>query len=148
METADIFWPPEGIEINGYFFSDPQETTDFWARKNNCELNPAPVQLEDKTPEDSSTVTLFNYSSCDEDVEVMYYRIENGGHTWPSGSFPGGSWPEFLGHVNRDVNANAEIWNFFIRKHTGYCKHLDRSAKGLLRNRCCTFTPILFQIAL
>jgi hypothetical protein len=35
--------------------------------------------------------------------------VIHGGHTWPDAAF---SVPKF-GNTNRDINANAEIWNFF-----------------------------------
>lgn len=118
--TEDIFFPPEGIEVNGYVFSNPKETTDFWARQNNCSPDPLSKDLKDVVTDDNSTVTRFKYIGCDDRTEVLYYRVNNGGHTWPQGSFPGGTWPEFLGPVNQDISASAEIWDFFARNpHPG-----------------------------
>jgi polyhydroxybutyrate depolymerase len=123
--TADIFWPPEGVEVNGYVFANPRKTPAFWARQNNCSSDPVVTKLKDRDKNDNSTVTLFEYPSCDSDAEVLYYRINDGGHTWPGGSWPGGDpVPEFLGPVNRDINASAEILNFFTRNpHPSLSKH-------------------------
>jgi len=114
--TEDLFWPPEGAEWkNGeYIFLDPQETIAFWADKNGCASEPIVTDIEDAVSDDSSTVRLYDYPDCD-GVETKYYNVLNGGHTWPSGSFPGGEWPDFLGFVNQDIDASAEIFAFFAR---------------------------------
>jgi hypothetical protein len=63
--------------------------------------------------DDNSTVTRFEYVNCDDDTEVWFYRINNGGHPWP-GSAPVPGW-EFLGPTNQDISASTEVWDFFAR---------------------------------
>ena len=107
--TADPIVPFEG---DGVLFSNTSNTPAFWAAQNNCDLTPEVIEIEDSVSSDSSTVTLFKYSNCDNDTEVLFYQINNGGHSWPGG----GALPSFLGNVNRDINASSEIWNFFNRQ--------------------------------
>ena len=113
--TDDLYWPPEGVEVGGYIFSNPKNTIDYWTNNNNCLEDEAITELEDIVGDDSSTVTVYSNLGCDSDTETFYYDIKGGGHTWPGGSFPGGAWPEFLGPVNRDISANNEMWSFFER---------------------------------
>ncbi len=41
---------------------------------------------------------------------MIFYKIYNGGHTWPGAGLPG---YENEGNVTGDINANVEMWNFF-----------------------------------
>jgi polyhydroxybutyrate depolymerase len=44
--------------------------------------------------------------------EVVFYRIEEGGHTWPGQR----SWsPPFLGRCSRTIEATSVIWGFFAK---------------------------------
>ena len=93
---------------------------DAWRDSNNSVGDPIITQLPNLNTQDGSTVTMIQYidgdhyetSSGDKrPAEVLFYRIEGGGHTWPSGM----DHPAFLGNVNRDINATEEIWKFFSR---------------------------------
>ncbi len=110
--TADRFWPPDGAEAGPYVWANPQETTDFWGRQNNCSPEPRSEDLEDVDEQDGSSVTLLTYTACDVDSEVLYFRVRNGGHAWPGGSRPSST---FFGIVNRDISATAEIVEFLLR---------------------------------
>jgi len=44
-------------------------------------------------------------------VEVHFYGVNGGGHTWPGGAE---TWPKFLvGRTSRDIHATRIIWDFF-----------------------------------
>ncbi len=50
-------------------------------------------------------------------ADVVFYRVEGGGHTWPSGRQ---YLPErWVGKTNRDVNASEVIWRFFSEHPMG-----------------------------
>jgi hypothetical protein len=96
------------------------EVIDAWRDSNNSVGDPIITQLPNLNTQDGSTVTMIQYidgeryetnSGDKRPAEVLFYRIEGGGHTWPSGM----NHPEFLGNVNRDINATEEIWKFFSR---------------------------------
>jgi polyhydroxybutyrate depolymerase len=87
------------------------ETIDFWRRRNNCTAEPTAEAVLDPT-RDRMRVIKTSWENCEFDP-VLLYRIEGGGHTWPSGSQ---YLPRFLvGPVNRDIDAATEIWQFFAR---------------------------------
>jgi polyhydroxybutyrate depolymerase len=108
--TADPLIPYAGRP--GAFPPAP-ETPSFWAEQNSCSPNPLSEDIDDVVTDDNSTVTRFEYVNCDDDTEVWFYRINNGGHPWP-GSAPVPGW-EFLGPTNQDISASTEVWDFFAR---------------------------------
>lgn len=62
----------------------------------------------------SESVTLTSYLGCDDDVEVGFYTIEGGGHTWPGSTVfaetPG------TGFTTMEIDANVIAWEFFERQ--------------------------------
>ena len=64
------------------------------------------------TADDGTRVERESYGPGQEGTEVILYRIEGGGHTWP-----GRPWTlSWLGKTTRDIVANDLIWDFF-EKH-------------------------------
>lgn len=103
--TADEVVLYEGSE----FYSSIPDLMDFWAIKHGCATDKTEENLPDDRPSDGSTVTKITYSNCE---DVVLYRINEGGHTWPDGAID-------IGSTNRDINATALIWQFFsTRQHT------------------------------
>jgi hypothetical protein len=102
---------PQGLNVQIPGFGTAPETPAFWVDQNNCHGDTIIIELPDVNPNDGSTVTRIDYTGCDDNTEVLFYRINNGGHGWPGGSpsFP------FIGNTNYDINASSEIWNFFKR---------------------------------
>ncbi|MEL6867843.1 MAG: T9SS type A sorting domain-containing protein [Bacteroidota bacterium] len=88
------------------------EIVDAWVARNGCNTIADTVALPDIDPTDNSTVRLLSYSDCDDETEVVFYIVDNGGHTWP-GTFP----ILMLGNTNQDFSASATVWDFF-NKHT------------------------------
>ncbi|MCH7763397.1 MAG: hypothetical protein IIB95_06595, partial [Candidatus Marinimicrobia bacterium] len=84
------------------------ETIDFWLEKNDCALPADTVSLPDLDPTDGCTVEKISYNNCSENSSFIFYKIQGGGHHWPDAAFNWGA-----GNLNRDINANVEIWNFF-----------------------------------
>ncbi|WP_343486284.1 PHB depolymerase family esterase [Allomuricauda sp. d1] len=82
----------------------------FWANANGCESTPMVTDLPD-TEDDGTTVQVYEYPSCNGQASVQLYRIEGGGHTWPSGQ-------ELLsevlvGRTSKEFVACDVIWDFF-----------------------------------
>ncbi len=102
--TADPTVPYNG----GGAFTPIEDVIDFWVAFNNCDTTPSISVLPDINTSDSSTVELFNYTNGDDDSEVIFYKITNGGHTWPSAIVDIPS-----GNTNKDFNASEVIWEFF-----------------------------------
>jgi polyhydroxybutyrate depolymerase len=105
LGTADPLVPFEGGEPGWY--SGP-ETVDFWIEHNQCSSAVDTLSLPDFDPFDDCTATLFPYSGGVEGTQVIYYRIEGGGHKWPSGF-----WYSSYGAMNFDIHGSQVIWNFF-----------------------------------
>ena len=107
--TADAVVP-----YNGTFGIPPiEETMTWWANENDCNAAPSFTAIPDTDPNDGSTAEEYLYGDCDEESNVVFYKIINGSHTWP-GAFP---IPEF-GVTNQDVHASSTIAEFF----SNYCQ--------------------------
>lgn len=84
-----------------------------WAEHNGCAKTET-EELEDKDPKDGCKVKVTRRTEGRDGSEVVLYRIEGGGHTWPGGTQ---YMPErAIGRVCRDFDAAETIWTFF-KKH-------------------------------
>jgi polyhydroxybutyrate depolymerase len=81
-------------------------TADFWAARNGCGA-PSETALPD-TANDGTTVTRFTYACSGN--QVILYRIEGGGHTWPGST---GNAPRFAGPISQEIDANEIMLDFF-----------------------------------
>lgn len=104
--TEDNIIPFYGGETGWYA---AEETLDFWTEINFCS-NPDTVLMPDLDPQDDCTVEKITYQ-CNDGGGVTFFKILNGGHTWPSSTYPLN--PAIVGNTNYDINASVEIWNFF-----------------------------------
>jgi polyhydroxybutyrate depolymerase len=86
----------------------------YWTNLNGCNEADT-VSLPDLDVSDGCTVDKMTYKDSSNTVRVVFYKVINGGHTWPGGdaeyfkSHPLGP----VGKLSSDINANEEIWNFF-----------------------------------
>ena len=78
----------------------------FWRSNNGCDGDPIVEEWPNSNLNDGSTVTMIQSTGCNTRGEVLHYRVNNGGHTWPGS-------PLNIGVTNQDINASAEIWRFF-----------------------------------
>jgi len=103
--TDDDIVPFNGIAL----FSPPiPDLVDFWVNHNNCQTPADTIPLPDINMDDMSTVNLLKYENGDDDAEVWFYIVENGGHTWPGAAI---DLPNNV--TNRDFLASVHIWDFF-----------------------------------
>lgn len=120
--TEDPFNPVDGNDDVPPISATPS----FWASNNNCSADPKVTELQDKVEADNSTVTLIDYTGCDES-DVVFFRINNGGHPWPGG----GLIPPFLGNQNFDINSSDLMLKFFQRnKHPNIALHHGAAESG------------------
>jgi polyhydroxybutyrate depolymerase len=78
-----------------------------WARIDGCRSGPNARVI-------SEHVTLLTYTRCDRRAEVHFYRVSNGGHTWPGASEPAAS-QAGPGLTTQEINASRILWDFFER---------------------------------
>ncbi len=103
--TEDAVFPwYGGIFSNAIRFS-VSATLDTWKALNRCRGEPAVDTLPDRF-DDGTTVWTRSWTDCGGNAEILFYGVENGGHTWPSG--PG---PFPPGLVTREIS-NKEIVEF------------------------------------
>ncbi len=114
--TSDPLVPFNGGEIKIFRKSrgtiiSSDEAFKFWSVQNKCSSLPSKDLLPDNDPEDGTRVEKYWYSACKDGSDVIFYKILNGGHTWPSGRQYLNE--KLIGKTCKDINACDEIWNFF-----------------------------------
>jgi polyhydroxybutyrate depolymerase len=101
------------VNYNGTIGIPPVDTTiQWWVNFNNCTAPVVTTIIPDVSLADSSNVIKYYYGNGNNGSEVTFYKIFNGGHTWP-GALP---IPPF-GFTNSDIEASVIIGDFF----KGYC---------------------------
>jgi len=98
------------VNYNGSaFFLSMDELIEHWVNHNNCNTTPTVYDIPDINTDDGSTVEHRVYRDGDAGVNVEFFSIDGGGHTWPGAPLNIG------GGTNRDINASYEIWKFFSK---------------------------------
>ncbi len=106
MGDADLVVPFQGGEVNccgGWTIAPAGDTMQRWAAHAGCDGDGRTKDVEDH-------VERTTWSGCDGDVEVQYYVIRGGGHTWP-----GAPDTSQLGPTNQEIDASKVMWDFFKR---------------------------------
>ncbi|MBL1215591.1 MAG: prolyl oligopeptidase family serine peptidase [Ignavibacteriae bacterium] len=89
------------------------ETIDFWVQNNNCNPFYTSVMLPDVDTTDGCTVEKRTYKDFSNNAQIEFYRVIDGGHNPPGANpHPDYRWSN-EGNINRDINFNSELWNFF-----------------------------------
>jgi len=100
--TEDTTVPIEGFKS----WPSVDQILQYWVEYNNCVEVDSTI-LPDVDPKDGCTVEMISYTNCTNNSSVIYYKVIDGGHTWPGARKTG------FGKTNQDFNASVEIWNFF-----------------------------------
>ena len=73
-----------------------------YARRNGC-------TAEKQLPEQGQ-VTGWHDTGCNQNADVIFYTIADGGHSWPGGD----PLPEFIvGKTSQEIDATRAMWQFF-----------------------------------
>ena len=101
--TDDPIVPYEGSE----WTSSVDETINFWIEVNETFTEPE-VTVWDPTEEDSTRVVRYVYGGGKGGADVILYKVEGGGHLWPSGPqyYP----PSVIGYNTYHIDASEKIW--------------------------------------
>ena len=111
--TADPEVPYQGGAMNNPAVTPivaVDTAVQYWVNNNQCKTAEPVVNIPDTVQRDSSTVELYKFTNCDCDADVYFYKIINGGHTWPGVPVP--LFPQ-LGNANEDIHASYLLWDFF-----------------------------------
>ncbi len=118
LSTRDPLVPYEGGEVTAILpflkrgrVVSAHALRDFWVRRNGCSAGAQRSETPDRTTADNSTAVRESFGSCADGAEVILYRMEGAGHTWPGGKQYLSPW--LIGTTNRDIGATALIWEFF-----------------------------------
>ena len=79
----------------------------YWVKFNACSSVPVYDSVPDINKSDNCWAKHYTYNSSSSGSTVEFYKIMNGGHTWP-----GSAVYQPYGNVNKDFNACEEIWRF------------------------------------
>lgn len=89
------------------------ESVDYWLQANQCAAIPDETLIAQRTDDQPMNVWRETYGGGLDDSEVVLYRVEGGGHTWPGGEQYA---PEFLiGKTCRAFSATDHIGEFLLR---------------------------------
>jgi polyhydroxybutyrate depolymerase len=90
-----------------------EDAVQFWAKADGCDDKPTVTRLRNTVLLDGTNTQMTQYTGCQDDSEVMFYKVNNGGHTWPGGLQYLGE--RVIGRTSRDFDATEVIWDFFSR---------------------------------
>ena len=97
------------VSLNGGEYSlSAGQLINYFTDLNDC-VQVDTFQLPDLEPSDGCTVEKISYTNCTGESNIIFFKVINGGHSWPS-AIEDYSWS---GNRNLDINASVEICNFF-----------------------------------
>lgn len=117
--TDDRFVPygggevhPPGMRPRGRVIAIEQAAR-LWTERNGGDPTREPLvdSLPDRDPADGCRVKKLTWAAGRNRSEVVLYRLEGAGHTWPDGYQYLSK--RLVGPVCRDINATEVIWQFF-----------------------------------
>lgn len=112
--TLDPTFPPDGR-----FFGPDEDalrtipierTVETWADLNGCP-GAAPAEPLPDVADDGTRVVLTRRTGCDRGVEVRFWEVEGGGHTWPGSPV---RLAGFLGPTSHDLDASDAILRYLL----------------------------------
>ena len=105
--THDPIVPYDGLpNVTG----SVDQTIDYWKDANNITTEPVETTF-DGYPNDPTKVYRYVYGGGADNTEVILYKVDLGGHTWP-GSYQYA--PEaVIGKTSYEINATEKIWEHF-----------------------------------
>ena len=102
---ADTIATYEGgfYERTGMTIPSVPEFVASYAQANECNATPTTFM-------ETGNITGIRYSQCNQNADVVFYSIADGGHNWPGGE----PLPESItGKTTQEINATELMWEFF-----------------------------------
>jgi polyhydroxybutyrate depolymerase len=99
-----------GLTADGLSLLSVPDTVKRWAVLNGCEKQPKVKQLE-RWVQDGTAVQQTRFLKCRKAVQVHFYQIAGGGHTWPGSTK---NLPILaVGKASQNLKASEVLWQFF-----------------------------------
>ncbi len=108
MGTADPIVPYEGYGSLNVTYST-NETIAYWRGVDNTTTGPVET-VWGPTESDSTVVTRYVYSGGTDGTEVILFKVDGGGHTWPGGPEYAPEW--VIGKFSNHIDGSAQIWKY------------------------------------
>jgi len=114
--TDDKLVPWDGKEFKSEKLSGRdvlpfEETVKYWVNFDGCSTSNKTSVVIDSSSSDGTKIIQDTYSGGKNGTEVVSYKIDGGGHTWPGGLQ---YLPENrIGKTSKDMDACSVIWEFF-----------------------------------
>ena len=89
-----------------YWSTGVETSVSDWVQRNGCDAEPVEDQV-------AAEVVRVWYRDCREGADVIFFRSNNAGHTWPGSPAADVMESYGLGVTNCDVPATKLIWEFF-----------------------------------
>ncbi len=112
--TADPLVPFNGGKVRGRggvsHAVSVNSMMDKWRSVDGCQGDPSAQELP--SVGDGTVVHRSDSTACAASTEVVFYRIDNGGHTWPAGRqyLP----KAIIGRTTRALDGSEAIAQFFL----------------------------------
>lgn len=106
--TADLLAFYAGFGDEGPFLSVPG-AVDLWRQEMGCDAEPVREDFPDLAG-DFTTITSFRFKGCLTGSEVLHFRVNGGGHSWPGDTGP---WGPVVGPHSRNLDLNRKMVEFF-----------------------------------
>ncbi len=112
--TADPLVPFDGGKVRGRggvsHSISVNSMVDKWRSADGCQGDPSAQVLSNVG--DGTVVHRFDSTACAASTEVVFYQIDNGGHTWPGGKqyLP----KAIIGATTRALDGSEAIAEFFL----------------------------------
>ncbi|MDE5416275.1 alpha/beta hydrolase family esterase [Alkalihalobacterium chitinilyticum] len=106
MGVEDPIVPYDGVQ--NYLLST-DATIDYWVKANNTVKKPRVTYLPQTEPGDPTKIRREVYSGGKHGTQVILYKMEGTGHTWPSG--PQYAEIKDIGLVSHHINGSQVIWD-------------------------------------
>ena len=94
------------IERNPSWVAGVEGAIASWAESEWCGKMPTEEIV-------SGTVTRVSYADCADNASIVFYRLEDGGHSWPGTPTSERRFERTGLRSNMDINASELIWEFF-----------------------------------
>lgn len=91
-----------------------EETCEFFAQHNGCPATFTATAMPNPNSKDQCQATQYSSAPCTNNREVVYIKVEGGGHVVPGGNqyLP----KSVIGRACKDFNGYEESWSFMRRQ--------------------------------